>query len=777
MPQRPSGSSGSGPRGAGTRREDQRPEEAAPRRGSEEPRRGSTHGTDAPRRGGKPEADPPGERGFGISEARAYTPRGRTVRERTPRTGRTTDPFRPALQVVEGGKPRAPRRPAPEEQPRGGNGRAAAGGTGRAGGNGGRTGGNSRQRAEQPAGRTEAPPRVRRKSTTAAVPAPRKRTTAAKASAAAKRPPAPRKRAPRRPPRLMDQRRRLRLGTVLALTVFATIGIRIVTMQFTESPAFAEKGLQTRLDRVDLPAPRGAIYDRGGAVLAHSVEARYVAVDPELVTDLEKTAAALQPLIAVPKSELIAKMAKRQQPGGGPSRFEYLARGVSIADGQRVEALDLAGIIVDRDERRQVPGQDLAASIIGFTSQDLNGLEGLEARYDDLLRGVDGKRVFEVGQGSLNAEIPGGYNRTTEAQPGSSLQLTIDRDLQYFVQKTLAERMAQAKAYTGAAVVLDVRTGEVLAQASYPTYDAAQPLKSKAEDREDTATSFVVDPGSVHKAITIGAALQEGAVKPTDTFVVGPRVRKGDQWFKDTHTNWTPKRMSIPGILAYSSNVGTIAIADKLGKEKLYEYQKKFGLGTATGVGVPGEASGLLLPPGKWSGSSYGSVPIGHSVAVTPLQMAAAYAAIANDGTWVQPHLVKETIAPDGKRTPTAPPVTRQVLSPENAQTLRQMLEAVTSVEGATGVRAAVDGYRVAGKTGTGSRVVNGQYVSGSVASFVGMAPAENPRYVIAVFAHTPAGGGGEVTAPAFHDMMGYALTHFGVPASSGKPPKFVVYP
>jgi cell division protein FtsI (penicillin-binding protein 3) len=575
----------------------------------------------------------------------------------------------------------------------------------------------------------------------------------------------------------MDQRRRLRLGTVLALTVFATIGIRIVTMQFTESPAFAEKGLETRLDRIDLPAPRGAIYDRGGAVLAHSVEARYVAVDPELVTDLPKTAAALEPLIAVPKSELLAKMAKRKQPGGGASRFEYLARGVDISVGQRVEALKLAGVIVDRDERREVPGQDLAASIIGFTSPDLNGLEGLEARFDELLRGVDGKRVFEVGQGSLDAEIPGGYNRETKAQPGSSLQLTIDRDLQYMVQKTLAARMGQAKAYTGAAVVLDVRTGEVLAQASYPTYDAAQPLKSKPESREDTATSFVVDPGSVHKAITIGAALQEGAVKPGDTFMVGPNVLKGDQRFKDTHTNWTPKRMSIPGILAYSSNVGTIAIADKLGKEKLYEYQKKFGLGAATGVGVPGEAAGALLPPEEWSGSAYGSVPIGHSVAVTPLQMAAAYAAIANDGTWVQPHLVKETIAPGGKRTAAAPPATRQVISPENARELRLMLEAVTSVKGATGVHAAVDGYRVAGKTGTGSRVVNGNYVSGAVASFVGMAPAENPRYVIAVFAHTPAGGGGEVTAPAFHDMMKYALTHFGVPTSSGKPPKFVVYP
>ncbi|MFC0528829.1 peptidoglycan D,D-transpeptidase FtsI family protein [Phytohabitans kaempferiae] len=594
-----------------------------------------------------------------------------------------------------------------------------------------------------------------------------------KATPPRKKAPAP----PRRPPRLMDQRRRLRLGTVLALTLFATIGIRLVTIQFTDSPAFAERGLLDRLATEELPAPRGAIYDRNGSVLAHSVEARFVAVDPELVRDPKTTAAALSPLLGVPQSELLPKLAKRKQPGGGASRFEYLARGVDIAVADRVAALKLPELIVRRDERREWPGADLAASIIGFTSPDLNGLEGLEARYDELLRGVNGKRVFEVGQGSLNAAIPGGYHRETEAQPGSSLQLTIDRDLQFMVQRALAERMAQAKAYTGAAVVMDAHTGEVLAQASYPTYDAARPLKVKPEHREDTATSFVVDPGSVHKAITVGAALQEGAVKPEDTFMVGPRVRKGDQWFKDTHTNWTPQRMTIPGILAYSSNVGTIAIADKLGKEKLYEYQKKFGLGTATGVGVPGEADGMLLAPEKWSGSAAGSVPIGHSVAVTPLQMAAAYAAIANDGTWVQPQLVRETITPEGERTRSAPPTTRQVLSPENARALREMLEAVIVVDDATGRQAAVEGYRVAGKTGTGSRVVDGKYTSGAVASFVGMAPAENPRYVIAVFAHTPGGGGGEVTAPAFSAMMSYALTRYGVPVSSGKPPKFVVYP
>nr|WP_246278546.1 penicillin-binding protein 2 [Phytohabitans rumicis] len=683
-----------------------------------------------------------------MSDARAYTPRGRTVREGTPRTG---DPFRPALQVVDGGQGR----PKPARTVR------------------------RRPAVEADRGTTGAT--RERRATTSGVPVPRKRTAPAKSAAAARRSAPPRKKAPPRrpprPPRLADQRRRLRLGTALALTLFATIGIKLVVAQFTESPAFAEQGLAGRLDEVLIPAPRGAIYDRDGAVLAHSVEARYVAVDPVDVTDIPRTAAALSPVLGMSQSDLAPKLVQRTRPGGGQSRFEYLARGVDIATAERVKALKLPGVIVDRDERREVPGADLAANLIGFTSQDLSGLEGLEARYDELLRGVNGKRIFEVGQGSLSAEIPGGYRRETEAQPGSSLQLTIDRDLQFRVQQVLSARMKEAKAYIGAAVVLDVRTGEVLAQASHPTYNAAQWEETKPTDREDAATTFVVDPGSVHKAITIGAALQEGVVTPQSTFMVGPTIKKGDQNFKDSHRNWTPRRMSIPGILAYSSNIGTIHIADKLGKEKLYEYQKKFGLGTPTGEGMPGESAGLLLPPDEWSGSSYGSVPIGHSVAVTPLQMAAAYAAIANNGTWVQPHLVKETIGPDGKRTEAPAPTTRQVLSPQVAAELRLMMEAVTTVQGATGRKAAVDGYRVAGKTGTGSRVVNGKYVSGSVASFVGMAPAENPRYVIAVFAHTPSGGGGEVTAPAFHDMMAYTLTHYGVPLSTGKSPKFVVYP
>ncbi|MGC5051910.1 peptidoglycan D,D-transpeptidase FtsI family protein [Micromonospora sp. DT48] len=733
------------------------PRSEEPRRDAEGSRRGSSRG------GGQRGMSPhPGERDAepgigGISDARAYTPRGRSIREgagngrvaqrRTPRSNRSQDPFRPALQVLDGGRGTAGRSADPARR---------GGGTGRA-----------------PVTRavTDRTPRDEAPASAA-----RRRVTAREPRRGERPPPRRPSRKPPKPPRLADPGRRLRLGTALTLALFVAIGVRLVVLQTVDTPAYADGGLPDRLVKVELPAPRGAIYDRDGAALAHSVEARYVYADPTRVEDIDATARALSPLLGIPASKLAEKMKPRKRINGEDSQFEYLARGVDIDRAKKIMALKLSGIATHRDERREVPGGDLAANLIGFTSQDMVGLEGLEARFDDVLHGEDGQRVFEAGLGGLAAPIPGGYSRTTKAKPGSSLVLTIDRDLQYMVQRILSEQMQQVSGSTGAAVVLDARTGEVLAQASHPTYNAAKASASEPTDRVDAATSFVVDPGSVHKAITFGAALQEGVITAETSFPVANAIRKGDTWFRDSHPA-NGKRMSVAGMMAYSSNVGTIQIADKLGPERLLDYQRRFGLGKPTKVGMPGEASGRLLPVQEWSGSSHGSVPIGHSVDATPLQMAAAYAAIANDGTYVQPHLLKETIAPDGKRTPAPDPETWQVLSPDNAAALRTIMEAVTTVEGATGLAAAVPGYRVAGKTGTGWRLVDGKKQPGEVASFIGMAPAENPRYVIAVFVHSPSGGGGQISAPAFRDMMTFTLRHYRVPPSTEPAPTFTVFP
>jgi cell division protein FtsI (penicillin-binding protein 3) len=686
--------------------------------------------------------DERGRRRSHIGDARAFSPRGRTTRD--------TDPI-PRLRREPQDDPdlREPRRAAPRARDAG-----------------------YYDEDDDDAGLWWTPAASRRVKSPVKKRAPARRTVvrpAFKKKVAAKK-------VNIAPPRIGEPKRRIRLATALALLLFAVIGTRLVQLQLTDAPAYAAAGLQERLNAVDLPAPRGSILDRTGAVLAHSIEARYVAADPELVVDPVKTAEAISPLLGIAQSDLLGPLQKRKREiDGGAVRFAWLARGVDVDRAKQISDLKLPGIIVDRDERRDVPGDDLAANLIGFTGTDLTGLAGIEARFDKVLRGKDGKLTYEVGQGELRKPIPGGYQLLTPAQPGSSLMLTIDRDVQFMVQRILSEKMRTQGATWAAAVVLDVHTGEVIAQASYPTYSAKNPFASTPAERGDMATGAVVDPGSIHKAIVLSAALQEGVVTPTTTIPIGPTIKKGDETYHDTHPFPEGTQITLPGLMAFSSNVATIKVASMLGAEKLYAYQRAFGLGQETGIGIPGEAPGLVQPPANWSGTSYGSIPIGMGVSVTPLQMAAVYAAIANDGVWVQPHLIKETILPDGTVSPAAAAQSHRVISPETASSLREIMEAVTTVHDATGLNAALPGYRISGKTGTGKQVKDGKYVAGEVASFIGMAPADQPKYVIAVFAHTPGGGGGAVAGPAFRDMMGYTLRHFQVPPTGTKPPEFVI--
>ncbi|HEX2417894.1 MAG TPA: penicillin-binding protein 2 [Micromonosporaceae bacterium] len=671
----------------------------------------------------------------GISQARRYRPRGRTLREA--RSG--TDPYQPALQLVAGGQdaPQNRTKPAQREQSS-----PSAGSAGAAR----RAAGPVRNRAGARPARPRRPVRT----------------------VAARRPARARRRG-----RLGSPMRRLRFGTVLLLVFFVVIAGRLVELQLTDAEAYAADGLRQRLREVPLPAPRGAILDRTGAVLAHSVEARYVYADPELVDDRQRAAARLSPLLGVERSKLAAKMKRSLRDNGRPVRFVYLARGVNPSTGDRVKALNLKGIGVHRDERRDVPGHDLAANVIGFTGRDGDGLTGLEARYDSVLSGRDGRRSDEIGVNGV--PIPDGYHDERQARPGRSLRLTIHRDVQYEAQRTLAAHLRKVRAAFGSAVVLDVRTGEVIAMASWPSYDAAKPEDAAESELVDYSTSVVVEPGSSHKPLVIGAALEEGVIGPTATPVVAPTIRKGGKTYRDVHHHPT-RKMTLPGILAYSSNVGTIQIADQLGARRLHQYQRRFGLGSATGVGVPGEATGIVQPPQRWSATSYGSIPIGLGVAVTPIQMAAAYSVIANDGVWTQPKLVAGTVAPDGKLAPAPSGTSRRVLSVATARQLRLAMEAVTTVPDATGTQAAIPGYRVAGKTGTGLRATDNKYVYGDVTSFVGMAPADAPRFVVAVFAHVPNGGGGGVAAPVFRRIMTAALQCYAVPPTGREAPQFKVY-
>ncbi|HZE38294.1 MAG TPA: penicillin-binding protein 2, partial [Stackebrandtia sp.] len=586
--------------------------------------------------------------------------------------------------------------------------------------------------------------------------------------------PAPRSVIKRRLPRIGNPKRRLRFGMAIVLLIFVVAGGRLVQLQVTDAAAYAADALSQRLQEEIIPGSRGSILDSKGQQLAFSAAARYIYADPPLIKDREKAARELTPLIGVPESTLLKAMKPRKTPQGTPSRFEYLARGVDVSVGKKIQKLNIQGIHVAYDERREVPGHDLASNLIGFTGMDGEGLAGIEASYEDTLRGRDGDRKYEVS--ASGQEIPGGFHHEDAAHPGSDVELTIDSDLQYQVQRILSKTMSSKHAEFASAVVLDTKTGQVVSMASAPSYDAANPLKYNDKDRVNWASNAVVEPGSIHKAVVMGAALDSGVIKRDSQVMVAPTKTVGGNTYRDTHYHVT-RPMTIGGILAYSSNVGTIDVAKKLGAERLYKYQKKFGLGSASGVGIAGEADGIVRDPKTWQGSDFASIPIGLGVAVTPLQMAAGYNAIANDGMYVQPSVVKCTVSPDGTKHPLDAPSTHRVFTKKTAQDLHYLLQGPVVVPDGTGTLARIDGYNVAGKTGTGQLVRDGKYAPGEVASMVGFAPAEKPRYTVAVFAYTPGGGGGPVTGNAFHDIMQYTLGHYRVPPSTEKPADITVYP
>lgn len=681
----------------------------------------------------------------GIGAARRYNPRGQSVRDsggddhrrRVANRRSERDAFRPALRLVEGGA------------------------------------------AKQPTRRTAAArERTRRKVAAAPVPPSQARSTRVR-QAQRSRPPrggTPQRRViKRRLPRIGNPKRRLRIGTAMILLVFILVGGRLVHLQVTDAAAYAADALGQRLQEEMIPGSRGAIVDRNGNLLAFSAAARYIFADPTDIKDEDRDGVAqlLAPLLGIPASTILDKISNRTREDGSQSTFEYLARGVDISVGDTITELNIPGIHVAYDERREVPGHDLAANIIGFTGTDTTGLAGLESSCDKILEGVNGERTYE--QSASGQQIPGGFYREEPAQPGSDVQLTLDSDLQYQVQRILSETVNARDGKYGAAIVMDSATGEVLAMASSPGYDAADPLDYDPQRWIDWGSSAVVDPGSSHKALVVGAALEEGIIERDSLLTVAPTIVKGDVTFEDSHYHpETP--MTIAGILAHSSNVGTIMMADELGAQTVYEYQQLFGLGQPTGIGITAEASGLVQPPANWSGTSYGSIPIGHGVTVTPLQMAAGYAAIANDGVYNQPTLIKSIVDSDGTSKPYGDPQSHRLFSAQTAKDLQYLLQAPVSVPDGTGADAALDNYLVAGKTGTGLLVEDGEYAPGEVANFVGFAPADNPRYTVAVFAYTPGGGGGTVTGEAFGDIMEFTLGHYRVPPSGTEPTQFAVY-
>ena len=584
---------------------------------------------------------------------------------------------------------------------------------------------------------------------------------------------------------------RLRSGLLIVLVLLSMIGMRLVWLQGFEGGAYAERAVEQRLKKVELQAPRGTITDRTGQALAMSVDARAVYAEPRNIAKAvcpstatkpcttATIAAALAPDLGLPIADLQDKLARPAGQGKtcspadvlGCTAFVYLARGLDAAAGNRIRDLGLVGVGVLAEPKRVHPGTDLAANVLGFTTVEGQGNAGIEKQWEDVLAGRSGERIAEVDGGGR--VMPSGMSTVVEPKPGRDLQLTIDRDVQWYAQKALMERLAATDAESGSAVVMDVTTGQVLALASVPTFNADEPGKADAAIRGNQAVTDVFEPGSIGKAITVAAVLEAGALTPDSVLSVPDHLRLSTKVFRDSHSHPT-EQMTLTGVLVESSNVGTIMAAQKIGGPRLYEMLSRFGIGAKTGIGLPGESRGILRGEAQWSGTDYGTHPIGQGYAVNGVQMASVYATIANDGVRVTPTMVKSVAGPGGALAPAAAPAAQRIISSQVAAQLRGMLEGVTNEGGTAADTAAIDGYRVAGKTGTAQRAGNGGYNNGYTASFVGFAPADQPRLVVSVSIQNPKKGyyGGAVAGPVFRDVMSFALRSQGVPPTGAPSPK-----
>ncbi len=594
----------------------------------------------------------------------------------------------------------------------------------------------------------------------------RRRAPAGRGTAQSARRQAPRRQAPRRPaarrrgPRRGDSARRLLVVLALTMAAFLAICSRLVVLQVLDAPSLDEAAAKQRLRTIELPAERGRIFDRNGDDLALSAQARTVYAQPRLVRDPAGTARKLAPLLGVPARTIRARLASE-------TPWTYLARKVPAQRGDAVSKLGLPGIGVLSDTMRRYPSGALASQVLGFVGDEGSGLAGVEQRYDQLLHGHAGQMLLEQDPGGR--AIPQGQRSVEPATPGADLVLTIDQELQYVTERELAKAVKQYRARAGSVVVMAPASGEILALANMPTFDPNHFGRSSEEARKNRAVTDVYEPGSTNKVITAAAALDAGVVKPTSRITVPPQLQLCNRVhpFHDSHAHGT-EELSFSQVVAQSSNIGTIKVAKRLGAPRLAKAELDFGYGSRTGVDLPGESPGIVTPPGDWSCADLGTNAIGQGVAVSVLQMARVYAAVANGGLLVQPTLLRGTVDARGRFQPAGSGATRRVLSAAAARTLTGILQGVVK-EGGTGTRAALDDWSVAGKTGT-AQVPNPEgrgYLPGAyVASFIGFAPAHDPRVVVAVVLDRPASGayGGVVAAPVFREVAGYALRRMHVP-------------
>jgi cell division protein FtsI (penicillin-binding protein 3) len=556
-----------------------------------------------------------------------------------------------------------------------------------------------------------------------------------------------------------SHRRALIVSLILAAWMVA-IGARLVYLQAFEHEWLVARARVQQQDALKTSPVRGLVLDRRGRELARSINAESFFIVPYEIKNVEETAALLAPLVQVDEAALASRLKEAQDK---KQKSLMVARKLDEETATRINALKLKGVYSYKESKRHYPNGELAAHVLGFVGMDEVGLGGIEQSYNERIQGEGGKVLVETdarGEPYSSSEI--------DAHPGQTVVLTIDQMVQYRAEQALVKAVANSHAKSGTAIVLDPRTGEILALANAPTFDPNDANASSAQARANQALQNIYEPGSTFKIVAYSAAIEKNLVKPTDhidcqmgAITVAGRV---------VHDHHAFGSLTISEALAKSSNVAAIKLGLRVGDREMYEYMKRFGFGSKTGVELPGETNGLLRTVNRWQPSSIGSLAIGQEVGVTPVQMAAAFGALANDGVRVRPHLVREVRAADGSLVYSAEPEQHAVVNPETAKELRHMLEGVTL--NGTAKQAQLNGYTAAGKTGTAQKIdpqTKAYSKTKFVGSFVGFAPVENPSVVIIVVIDEPVGSyhGGDVAAPVFREIAEQILPELSVAPDS----------
>lgn len=552
-----------------------------------------------------------------------------------------------------------------------------------------------------------------------------------------------------------------------ALVLWAlAIEIRLVVLQVVQHPELVARAERQQMSTVPAPAKRGEIFDRNGRLLAYSVDADTIYAVPTEITDPAKTAdalcGALDDCTRKMRDELHERLSQNRA-------FVYVRRRASPLQAKRVAALQLDGVAFRKESKRYYPNRELAAHLLGYVGVDNVGLAGVEATYDKTVRGREGKLLVQT---DARRHVFSRLERSPTA--GGSLELTIDEHLQHIAEREVRAAVEAARADGGTAVVMDPHTGEILAMASWPTFNPNDYGDAPESARRNRAVQDLYEPGSTFKLVTASAAIEEKVVTPDEMIDVSAgMIRFGSRVIDDMH-RYGP--LSFTDVIVKSSNVGAIKVGLKLGAERMGLYIRRFGFGRPTSPDFPGESPGIVWDPSRLDDSALASVSMGYQVGVTPLQMAAAASVIANGGTLYEPHLVR-AIVKGGQRTLVPPKAVRRSILPETAATLTAMMEKV--VVSGTAKAAKLVSYSVAGKTGTADKLVNGRYSpSQQNVSFVGFVPSRNPQFTIIVMVDSPRAGGdtgGAIAAPIFKRIADASLRHLGVtPTINPAPPVMV---